>query len=138
MATTGVGGVFLASSEPARLASWYTEVFGLTFQEDGGTFYVAFGGHDPREWTIFSIMPARSDVPAMPRNEDPADCYGDQPAMVDLRVDDLDAFEADLPDGTAVEHRQAMEGVGRFAWVRDPDGNRVEVWEPAAPDTEMA
>ena len=53
--------------------------------------------------------------------------------MVNLRVPDLDAMLAQLRGmgATVIDDLQVMEGIGRFGWVEDPDGNRIELWEPA-------
>ncbi len=60
-----------------------------------------------------------------------------QEAMFNFRVDDLDALLAKLRDsGADVDEEKGieeMEGIGRFAWITDPEGNRVELWEPAPP-----
>lgn len=133
----GVGGAFLTSEEPEHLAGWYGDLFGLRFEAFGDTWAHTFRDPaDPRSWTLLSVMRARSPVPRMPRNEAPEEAYGDQPFLLNLRVSDLDALVAAAgARGVAVEHALEEPGVGRFAWVRDPDGNRVEVWEPAPPAT---
>ncbi len=131
----GIGGVFLTSEQPERLATWYAETFGLKFEQMDGSFAHTFGqAHLPRTWTSLSILPARSALPAMERNG-PGEHYGDQPVMVNLRISDLEHF---LKICTApVEGTETHAGIGQFVWIRDPDGNRVEVWEPATPSTQM-
>jgi glyoxylase I family protein len=57
----------------------------------------------------------------------------DRTAMVNLRVSDLDGLLGDLrAAGVTVEREESMDGVGRFARVHDPEGNPIELWEPAA------
>jgi predicted enzyme related to lactoylglutathione lyase len=112
----GVGGHFLRSRDPARLTAWYRDVLGLDFSEYG-------------EWTqqagptVFAAFP------------DDSDYFGSatQQAMVNFRVTNLDAMLAQLRAAGAnvVDDEQVMEGVGRFGWVVDPDGNRIELWQPA-------
>ncbi len=131
----GIGGVFLTSGQPERLAAWYHETFGIKFEQHDGSFAHTFGmAHIPRSWTVFSIMPARSPVPTMPRNG-PEEHYGDQPVMVNMRVSDMEEFLRTCKE--TIEGKETHAGIGEFLWIRDPDGNRVEVWEPATPSTQM-
>ncbi len=131
----GIGGVFLISEQPQRLANWYDQMFGLKFQEMNGSYAHTFGqAHLPRTWTTLSILPAQAPVPTMPRNG-PGEHHGDQPVMLNMRISDLQAFLH--LTRAEVEAQQVQPGVGSFVWIRDPDGNRVEVWEPATPSTQM-
>ena len=80
--------------------------------------------------TTFSIMQAKSDFPRWGQGDEPEEMYGDQPFMVNLRIRDMDALIRHLAaKGVPVIKRQD-EDYGRFAWVRDPDGNRVELYQP--------
>lgn len=64
---------------------------------------------------------------------EPSDMYGDQPFMVNLRIRDLDGLVAHLErEGVTIIKRED-ESYGRFAWVRDPDGRRIELCQPLAP-----
>lgn len=112
----GIGGHFVRAADPAGLGAWYRDCLGLDadgnglwHQEPGPTVFAAFG----------------SDT----------DYFGSraQQAMLNFRVRDLDAMLAQLrAKGTDVaEETQVMEGVGRFGWVTDPEGNRIELWQPA-------
>jgi catechol 2,3-dioxygenase-like lactoylglutathione lyase family enzyme len=130
----GVGGAFVFSNDPARLADWYRDHFGFAFEGDASTFYQAFWTLDPadpsrRVDTSFAIM--RAKVPtrhAAPATE-PEGMYGDQPFMVNLRVRDIDATVRHLESkGVRILGRQD-EPYGRFAWVRDADGYRVEIYQ---------
>jgi predicted enzyme related to lactoylglutathione lyase len=113
---TGIGGYFTRAADPAALGAWYRDCLGLDTdenglwrQEDGPTVFAAFA----------------SDT----------DYFGSraQQSMLNFRVRDLDAMLAQLRDRGAdvAEETQEMEGVGRFGWVTDPEGNRVELWQPA-------
>ena len=112
----GIGGYFLRAAEPAAVSAWYrdclglgTDEHGLWHQESGPTVFAAF--------------------------ESDTDYFGsrDQQTMLNFRVSDLDAMLAQLRAKGAVvaDETQDMEGVGRFGWVTDPEGNRVELWQPA-------
>ncbi len=135
----GVGGAFVFSEDPKRLADWYTEHLGIAFEgsEEFGAFYVRYVAADPDDaaWvmdTTFAIMKARRPVPRMAPNEgtEPGDMYGDQPFMVNLRVRDLDAVLQHLAERGVEPLRRDDEGYALFAWVRDLEGNRVELYQP--------
>ncbi|WP_152353263.1 VOC family protein [Brachybacterium subflavum] len=114
----GIGGFFLCATDPQGLTTWYREVLGLDIDENGLW-------HQQAGPTVFAAFPQDTDY------------FGEsgQTAMLNLRVDDLDALRVRLRRaGADVEDAvQEMEGVGRFGWVRDPEGNRIELWEPASP-----
>lgn len=128
LAVNGIGGVFLFSNQAKELADWYTRHLGLTFTQYEGTntygleFHYRFD-RDPsmRASTVFSI--SQTDKPLSPTRND---------FEVNYRVDDLHAFIAQLEaDGVPVEKVEEFD-YGRFAWVRDPDNNRLELYEPLA------
>jgi len=115
----GFGGIFIRSSDPERLQQWYVEHFGLPADEAGAHFDCRDDGGHGR--TVFAVFEADSDY------------FGsrEQATMVNFRVDDLDAI-LDRLKAAGVEilpDRQSYD-FGKFAWVVDPDGNRVELWEP--------
>ena len=135
----GVGGAFVFSEDPKRLADWYREHLGIEFEgsEEFGAFYVRYVAADPNDgaWvmdTTFAIMKAKRPVPRMAGNEgnEPGDMYGDQPFMVNLRVRDLDAVLRRLAERGVEPLRRDDEGYALFAWTRDADGNRVELYQP--------
>jgi predicted enzyme related to lactoylglutathione lyase len=112
----GIGGYFVRAADPQALIAWYRDVLGLDL-DDNGLWHQQAGP------TVFAAFP--EDSAHMGPSE--------QTAMLNLRVDDLDALRAQLSAAGAdlEEEVQAMEGVGRFGWVRDPERNRIELWEPA-------
>ncbi len=111
----GIGGYFLRARNPQALADWYRDSLGVEAGADG--LWAADVG--PLVFATF---------------ESDTDYFGsrDQRAMLNLRVADLDAMLAQLRERGAdvVEETQDMEGVGRFGWVTDPEGNRIELWQP--------
>lgn len=112
----GIGGYFLRATDPAALSTWYRECLGLDLDE--------YGLWRPEAGpTVFAAF------------ESDTDYFGarTQQTMLNFRVRDLDAMLAQLrAKGAEVgEDVQDMEGVGRFGWVTDPEGNRVELWEAA-------
>ncbi len=113
---TGIGGYFIRSADPTALRAWYRDCLGMDIDENG-LWLQATGP------TVFATFDSDTDY------------FGSraQQSMLNFRVEDLDAMLAQLRSkGADVSGEvQEMEGVGRFAWVTDPEGNRVELWEPA-------
>jgi len=141
----GVGGAFVFSNDAEKLADWYRDNLGLEFEGSAefGAFYQVFWGVDPEDAdrkmdTTFAIMQAKTDLPARAAGEEPESMYGDQPFMVNLRLRDFEAVLAHLAERGVEIIKQADEGYGLFAWIRDGDGNRVELYQPvpeAAPES---
>jgi predicted enzyme related to lactoylglutathione lyase len=121
----GIGGVFLYAEDPQSLAAWYGQHFGLTFAEweAGRCFGLIFqstDGDGTKAQTVFSIMKAK-----VPLGEGRPEC------VVNWRVADLEALCATLKvEGIAIEKQEDSE-YGRFAWIHDPEGHRVELYQPA-------
>ncbi len=117
---TGIGGVFFKAKDPKALAAWYRDVLGLPLQPWGGAAlrYDA-PMHPPKlAWRAF---PASTKYFA-PSTTD---------FMIDYAVDDMDAILARLHEkGVEVLDRSQDDPSGRFAWILDPEGNKVELWEP--------
>jgi predicted enzyme related to lactoylglutathione lyase len=111
-----VGGYFLRASDPLALGAWYRDCLGLD-TDDNGLWRRAAGP------TVFATF------------ESDTDHFGSraQQTMINFRVRDLDAMLAQLrAKGADVDQEtQDMEGVGRFGWVTDPEGTRIELWQPA-------
>ncbi len=131
----GIGGAFIFSSRPQLLADWYTEMLGMKFEGGGGAYYHAFWGLDPADParkldTNFSIIKTKERFDSPPPEVEPDSMYGDQPFMVNFRTDDLDALAAHLGERGVRIIKREDESYGKFAWVRDPDGNRVELCQP--------
>ena len=133
----GLGGTFIISARPGELAAWYSRCFGFKFERFGASHHQTFWALDPenpsrRVDTHFAIMASKIPRPERPRTEEPKDMYGDQPFMLNLRIRDMDGLLAHLENlgVTIIKHED--EAYGRFAWVRDPDGHRVELYQPLA------
>jgi predicted enzyme related to lactoylglutathione lyase len=112
----GIGGYFMRAADPAALSAWYRDCLGLDVDDNG------LWQQEPGP-TVFATF------------ETDTDYFGSraQGTMLNFRVRDLDAMLEQLRAKKAdvVEETQAMEGVGRFGWVTDPEGNRIELWQPA-------
>ena len=118
----GIGGLFIRSSDPAALAAWYRDHLGIAATEsskptpDGEWVWMQEAGP-----TVFAGFRAETDY-----------WSDDRQVMLNLRVEGLDPLVLKLEQaGIIVSHREEMEGVGRFARIHDPDGNPLELWEPA-------
>lgn len=120
---TGIGGIFFKASDPAALAGWYREHLGLDVTDwNGAIFHWGGDGSEPG-MTIWSPFAANTDYMAP----------GTAPFMVNFRVADLDALLAALKaEGCNVMDRTETSGHGKFGWVIDPEGNKVELWQPPA------
>jgi catechol 2,3-dioxygenase-like lactoylglutathione lyase family enzyme len=118
----GVGGVFLKSADKKRLSAWYADQLGIPQGEYGGHFqWRSF--EDPQQEcvTAWNVFPATSTY------FDPSGA----PFMINYIVDDLDALLAKLAaNGVRIDPKRDEADYGRFAWVFDPDGNKIELWEP--------
>ena len=114
----GVGGVFLKARDPEALSAWYARHLGIAAQ-DGGA--LVFGGPESAGMTVFAHFPQDTHYFG----------EGGQEVMVNFRVDDLDLLLEQLDEaGIEIEPKRESFEYGRFAWIRDPEGNRVELWEP--------
>ena len=113
----GIGGYFVRASDPAALGAWYRDNLGLDTDENG--LWQQHAGP-----TVFAPFDADTDYFGSPS----------QQTMLNFRVRDLDAMLAQLraQGADVAEETQDLAGVGRFGWVTDPEGNRVELWQPEA------
>ena len=122
---TGIGGIFFKARDPAALRAWYQRHLGIDVQEWGGaTFaWTDAEGTPAGGTTVWSICGEGADQFAP----------GEAPFMINYRVEDLPALVTALrAEGCNVLERMEESGFGKFAWVIDPEGNKVELWEPPA------
>ena len=120
---TGLGGVFYKAADPERTRAWYQETLGIG-GEWGAMF--PFKKDDPEGFTLLSPFKADSDYFAPSA----------LPFMINLRVDDLDSFAAELTaKGVEILGRQD-EDYGAFAWILDCDGIKIELWQQKGPAPE--
>ncbi|MFN8123511.1 MAG: VOC family protein [Thermoleophilia bacterium] len=119
---TGIGGVFFTARDPEALREWYRRHLGIDVQDWGGAVITSTDAD--AGMTTWSISPAG----------DPAFASGSSPFMVNYRVADLPGLLAALrAEGCNVLDETVDSEFGRFGWVVDPEGNKVELWEPPAP-----
>jgi predicted enzyme related to lactoylglutathione lyase len=118
----GIGGVFVKAQDPQALADWYARVLGVELQKgwSGAMWPPPADGH-----SLWSAFAADTDY------FDPST----QPFMLNLRVDDLDGMvERVQAAGETILGRQD-ESYGRFVWLMDPQGLKIELWEHLEPST---
>jgi predicted enzyme related to lactoylglutathione lyase len=113
---TGFGGIFLRTDDAKGLYGWYERHLGLVKTE--GAY--AFPAPTKHPQVIFALF--KQDNAYFPQA---------QKAMINLQVDDLDGLlDRLLSEGVAVDPKRETYDFGKFGWVTDPEGNRVELWQP--------
>ena len=122
----GIGGVFLYANDAKTLSSWYAHHFGLNLEtyEEGKVYgtefkYRRLSDSSKVDSTVFSISQAKTPLPADRRE-----------AVINYRLRDLNAFLEQLKaDGIEIEKTEDFD-YGKFASIKDPEGNRIELYQP--------
>ncbi|RCH56390.1 VOC family protein [Mucilaginibacter hurinus] len=112
---TGFGGFFFRANDAATLGKWYEEHFGINSMQSTDVWRQAEGP------TVFA--PFKKDT----------DYFGNmqQQFMLNLRVSDLDVLLQQLRAADVrIDEKTHQDEIGKFAWVYDPEGNKIELWEP--------
>lgn len=114
---TGIGGTFFRAKDPQALARWYEDYLGVGAAENHGQWMQEAGP------SVFS--PFKHDTDYFGRPE--------QSFMLNFRVDDLKGLLAQLEEKgiKPVKDIEHWDGIGSFAWIEDPEGNRIELWQMA-------
>lgn len=124
---TGIGGVFFKSrSDHKQLAAWYARHLGLRLEEWGGAILKwPEDKAEDRGLTVWHVAEKNSEWFSP----------SDSSFMINYRVDDLNELLAQLRrDGVAILKGPESDVNGHFAWLLDPDGNKIELWQPLVPD----
>jgi catechol 2,3-dioxygenase-like lactoylglutathione lyase family enzyme len=116
---TGVGGVFFKAKDPKVLAAWYRDVLGLPLQAWGGAA-LRYDAPDHPPALIWNAFPASTSYFAPSTGA----------FMINYAVDDMDAFLTRLRAKDVAILKREDDANGRFAWILDPEGNKIELWEP--------
>ena len=117
---TGVGGIFFRSKDPAALMAWYRDVLGIRIEAWGGAVLAYDAPDHPPVLTLNAFGQATHYMDPSTRE-----------FMLDFAVDDLAAFLTRVEaKGVMVLKRDDSDPSGKFAWIVDPDGTKIELWEP--------
>lgn len=119
----GIGGVFIKARDPEALRAWYQRHLGFPLEAWGGAVFrwQTPERPEPDGATVWSLFDADTTYFAP----------SSAPFMINYRVANLDALLAVLrAEGCDVDERTEVSEQGSFGWVMDPEGNRVELWEP--------
>jgi predicted enzyme related to lactoylglutathione lyase len=122
---TGLGGVFFKAQDKQRMIAWYRDRLGIDVQSWGGTVFEwrHLNAPDQKGATAWSIFDAKS------KKFDPSPSS----FMLNYIVADLDGLLAALKaEGVEVDPNVQDSEYGKFAWIMDPEGNRIELWQPPA------
>jgi predicted enzyme related to lactoylglutathione lyase len=122
----GIGGVFFKARDPEKLRTWYQQHLGLEFDAYGSVLFSYPDEQEPEKTaqTVWSLFP--SDT----KYFDPSKAA----FMINYRVENLASLLEQLRnEGVEVDERTEEYGYGRFGWIMDPEGNRIELWEPLVP-----
>ncbi len=116
---TGIGGIFLKCRDRDKTREWYQTHLGITMDDWGAQMNWKDEPH-PEAYSLLSFFRRSTDY------FDPSE----QPFMLNLRVADLDGLVAELRDaGVPLIGEPLSEEFGKFAWIMDPEGNKIELWE---------
>ena len=118
---TGIGGVFFKVRDVEKMSAWYREHLGIPIEDGHADFlWRDTDGSGPTGRTVWSLFPADTDYfgPTRPG------------FMINYRVASMDRMLEQLrKSGVKIEKAEDYD-YGRFAWITDPEGNRIELWEP--------
>ena len=118
----GIGGIFFKSANRDQTREWYSKHLGLA--DKGSGAMLPWRQHDDpqkEQVTVWTVFPASTDYFAP-----------NQPFMINYIVDDMDALLNRLKqEGVKIDPKRMDESYGRFAWIYDPDGNKIELWQPS-------
>jgi predicted enzyme related to lactoylglutathione lyase len=121
---TGIGGIFFQADDPEKLYEWYEKHLGIVRDPHGqGASMPWREAEDPERLgiTVWALFNKQS------RYFEPSK----SPLMVNYRVDNLDALlDALKAEGVQIDPKREDHEYGRFAWIMDPEGNKIELWEP--------
>ena len=118
----GIGGIFFKSANQQQMRQWYAKHLGLEDSGHGAMLpWREADNPENEQMTVWTIFAGDSG-------------YFPAPFMVNYIVDDMDALLERLEKaGVQIDPKRQDESYGRFAWIYDPDGNKIELWQPLNP-----
>jgi predicted enzyme related to lactoylglutathione lyase len=120
---TGIGGIFFKANDPDKLRDWYRIHLGIECEKENGAIFKWRKADDPNSerYTVWSPFPADTGYFAP----------STKLFMINLQVENLDEVLTQLKaEGIDVDPKVESCDYGKFAWIMDPEGNRIELWEP--------
>ncbi len=119
---TGIGGIFFKAKDPESLQSWYARHLGIPVTDEGVSFeWRERDNPEEKGRTVWATFPQDTDY-FKPSHA---------PFMINYRVENLDALlDALRKEGVTVDPKVEQHDYGKFGWIIDPEGNRIELWEP--------
>lgn len=118
---TGIGGIFFKAKDPVALRAWYQKHLGFDVQSWGGTMFEWSASGSSKGSTTWSVSSVEDDYFAPSSSA----------FMINYRVADLHGLlQALREEGCQVLDKVDESEIGKFGWVIDPEGNKVELWEP--------
>ena len=122
---TGIGGIFFKAKDPKALGPWYKAHLGIDVQAWGGAAFRWKNADNPDGAGTTAWSPFAADTTYF--------APGNASFMINYRVDDLQALLAALrAEGVQVEDKAEESEYGKFGWIIDPEGNKIELWQPPA------
>ncbi len=124
---TGIGGIFFKFNDPAKMRTWYADVLGMKTNDYGVLFEFNGDTHPTKGYLQLGTFDANTEY------------FGaaTQQTMINFRVDDLEALEMQLKAaGVTIVDTLESYSYGKFLHIEDPEGNRIELWEPVDNDFE--
>ncbi len=122
---TGLGGVFLKCKDPKATYEWYEKHLGITRDHSGAVTFPWRDDQQPEKtgMTMWSLFPETTTYFGSSQS----------PHMMNFRVENLEQLLTALrAEGVQVDDKIETYGYGKFGWIMDPEGNRIELWEPPA------
>ena len=117
----GIGGIFFKAKDPERLYRWYEKHLGLKREPHGAGVSIPWPKPEDKGLTVFAIFPADTKY-----FSPSASAF-----MLNFCVSDLDGLLEKLKaEGVEIDPKREDYDYGLFAWIMDPEGNRIELWEP--------
>lgn len=119
----GIGGIFFRSPGKQQLENWYRDKLGIDSQPNAGAMLPWRAQNDPNRehLTVWSVFPQDSEYFGSPK----------QSFMINYIVEDLDGLLIELEAaGVRIDPKRENHEYGKFAWIYDPDGNKIELWQP--------
>lgn len=121
----GLGGIFFKAQDSEKLAEWYRKHLGFQVEDWGGVSFQEGAGADlePKRQSYIAWSPFDPDTSYFAPSE--------KPYMINFRVHDLDALWAQLrQEGVVADEKIEESDFGKFGWLMDPEGTKIELWEP--------